>query len=87
MGFIGMFEDFLPKTYPENRPNTTWKADSKAEQKNHPEAPPEKLEIANKPVSMREHSETFPGYVRKISGLFAISHFSGNASGRIFGGL
>ena len=48
---ITIFEDFLSNFYPENRPKTVRKTAYKSPN-NLPEAFPEKLEIANKPVSL-----------------------------------
>ena len=50
LSYVWIFVDFLPITYPEKRPNTARKTDKKR-LKNLSEAFPEKLEIANKPVS------------------------------------
>ena len=46
-----MFNDFYPKNCPTNWPKTVRKTGYK-DQKNLPEAPPKKIEIANKPVSI-----------------------------------
>ena len=50
-----IFEDFLAKAYPENRPKTARKTALKPP-KILPEAFPEKLEIANKPVIATEYA-------------------------------
>ena len=59
-----MFEDFLPIFYPENRPKTARKTGLKPP-KILPEAFPEKLEIANKPV--RENLRRDPSYDKKAT--------------------
>ena len=52
---IRIFDDFLSNFYPGNRPKAVRKTGLK-HSKNLPEAFPEQLEIANKPVSMGSDS-------------------------------